>query len=165
MNCNKIQSLLSAYADRELTGVEMFLIRQHVHDCDTCRADDAEVRRIKSILCSIEIAEPTPDFEARLVSVVMGTKAHPAEEKRTRSAAGFALTSLAAAAVICVVYTVREMPSAGSNTVAAQAPPRRISPPVGPNMAAVMQRDNAFINSADPLSGPQGAVAASYAAP
>jgi predicted anti-sigma-YlaC factor YlaD len=165
MNCPKIQSLLSAYADRELTGVEMFLIRQHVHDCDSCREHDAEVRRIKSILCSIEIAEPTPDFEARLISVVMGTKAHPAEEKRQRYAAGFAVTSLAAAAAICIVFTVREMPVAGPSAAATQVTPRKAAPPVGPTMAVAMQRDSAFINSADPLSGPTGAVAASYAAP
>ena len=165
MNCTKIQSLLSAYADRELSGVEMFLIRQHVHDCDACRAEESELRRIKSILSSVEGAEPSPDFELRLVSVVMGTKAAPAEEKRLRSATGFAVTSLAAAVAICIVYTVREMPATPTGGAITRVSPRKALPTVGPNMAVAMQRDSAFINSADPLSGPQGAVAASYAAP
>ena len=166
MNCTKIQSLLSAYTDRELTGVEMFLIRQHVHDCDACREEDAEVRRLKALLSSIEVAEPSPDFEARLVRAVMGARAEPAEEKRLRSATGFALTSLAAAAVICITYTVRAMPVPHQNVAGVPvSKPSKVSPPVGPNMGVAMQRDSAFMNSADPLSGPQGAIAASYAAP
>ena len=164
MNCTKIQSLLSAYADRELTGVEQFLIRQHVHDCDACHEEEAEVRRVKTLLSSIEVAEPSSDFEARLVCAVMGTKAEPAEEKRLRSTTGFAVTSLAAAAAICIFYTVRAVPvPPQSGMVVPATQPRKGSPPAGPNMAVSMQRDSAFMNSADPLSGPQGAIAASYA--
>jgi anti-sigma factor RsiW len=166
MNCTKIQTLLSAYADRELTGVEMFLIRQHVHDCDACREEEAEVRRMKSILSSIEVTEPSSDFEARLVCAVMGTKVEPAEAKRLRSAASFALTSLAAAAAICIVYTVRAVPAPRQSGVVIRArAPSKVSHPAAPNIAVAMQRDSAFMNSADPLSGPQGAIAASYAAP
>ena len=166
MNCTKIQSLLSAYADRELTGVEMFLIRQHVHDCDCCREEEAEVRRVKAVLASIEVAEPSADFEARLVSAVMGAKAEPAEQKRLRSATGFALTSLAAAAGICIVYTVRAgAPAPHRDLNVYRAPKPQVAPPAGPTMAVAMQLDSAFMNSADPLSGPPGAIAASYAAP
>ena len=166
MNCTKIQTLLSAYTDRELSGVEMFLIRQHVHDCDACREEEAEVRRLKSVLSFVEVADPSPDFEARLVCAVMGTKAQPAEAKRLRSATGFAVTSLAAAAVICVVFTVRAMPAPHQSEMAARTlAPNRVSHPTAPSMAVSMQRDSAFMNSADPLSGPQGAIAASYAAP
>ncbi|HLK15252.1 MAG TPA: zf-HC2 domain-containing protein [Fimbriimonadaceae bacterium] len=165
MNCNKVQTLLSAYADRELSGIEMFLIRQHVYDCDCCRAEEAEVRRVKSVLASIEVAEPSPDFESRLVSAVMGARPEPAEERRLRSATGFAVTSLAAAAAICVFFSVRANTSSPHQaaTVNRRSTPTLVSPPAGPTMAAAMHRDSAFMNSADPLSGPPGAIAASYA--
>ena len=143
----------------------MFLIRQHVHDCDECREEEAQVRRVKSILSSVEDVEPSPDFEARLVSAVMGTQAEPAEAKRLRSASSFALTTLAAAAAICIVYVVRGVPTGhtGANVVRARS--HKAKAPAGTNMAVAMQRDSAFFKSADPLSGPQGAIAASYAAP
>jgi len=139
MNCTKIQSLLSAYADRELTGVEMFLIRQHVHDCDCCREEEAEVRRVKSVLSAIEVAEPSPDFEARLISAVMGAKAEPAEEKRLRTATGFAVTSLAAAAAVCIAYTVRAgAPAPHQNVTVIRAAKPQVSPPAGPTMAVAI---------------------------
>ncbi|MHB8635730.1 MAG: anti-sigma factor family protein [Fimbriimonadaceae bacterium] len=165
MNCSKVQSLLSAYADSELTGVQMILMRQHLHDCAACCKAEAEVRRVKSMLAAFDVAEPSVDFEARLVSAVMGSKSLPAEERRLRSAGRLAVTSLAAAATICILYSVRAMPSAGHGVATSQTPVQKVPTPTGPNMAVAMQRDSAFINSADPLSGPQGAVAASYAAP
>lgn len=164
MNCSRIQALLSAYADRELTGVEMFLVRQHVHECDACRREEEEMRHVKAILAAVGTVEPSPEFEARLVDAVMGSKAEPFEERRLRSATRVALTTLAAAATICVVYIVRGVPSAPhrSAVIAIQSPRAQTA---GPNMTVQMRRDSAFMNSADPLAGPQGAVAASYAAP
>lgn len=165
MNFNKVQTMLSAYADRELSGIEMFLIRQHVHDCECCRAEEAEVRRVKAVLASIEVAEPSPDFESRLVSAVMGARPEVSEERRLRSATGYAITTLAAAAAFLVVYSVRAS-SSNPHQVAAvnrATVPTPTSPPAGPTMAVAMHRDSAFMNSADPLSGPPGAIAASYA--
>lgn len=165
MNCSKIQSLLSAYADRELTGVEMFLVRQHVHECDACRLEESEVRRVKSVLSSAPMMEPSPDFEARLVAAVMGAKAEPAEERRVKSATGFALTTLAAAATICGIYIARGVPESRVAGPIAPVSNAKGATKTAPNMAVTMRRDSAFINSSDPLSGPRGAIAASYAAP
>jgi anti-sigma factor RsiW len=166
MNCTKVQSLLSAYADRELSGIEMFLVRQHVFDCDSCREEEAEVRRVKTLLSSAEVAEPSFDFETRLVSAVMGSKVEPAEERRLRSAAGFAVTSLAAAAAICIIYTVRAVPAPHESGIIGKATGNSKVPSVsGPNIGVAMRRDSAFMNSADPLTGPPGVIAASYAGP
>ena len=67
MNCNTAQRLLSAYVDSELSMSEMDRVRKHVQDCDCCRYEEEDLRRLKSILTSTPIVEPPVDFERALL--------------------------------------------------------------------------------------------------
>jgi anti-sigma factor RsiW len=164
MNCNRIQSLLSAYADRELSGVEMFLVRQHIHECDCCQAEEAELRRVRAVLSSLEIPTPSPDFENRLLSAVFGGQPAPAERRRNRWSSGIAAVGLSAAAAVCFIYGVRTTPRSANSHNPIAAPPS-VTSSTGESASISLERDSALINSSDPLAGPQVALAASYGRP
>lgn len=80
MNCKSVQSLLSAYLDRELTGTELLQFREHLHSCAECRAEETELRQLKSLFGSLSIPEPPADFADRLCANVL--KAAPVAEPR-----------------------------------------------------------------------------------
>lgn len=59
MNCHKVQSLLSAYLDQELTTEERRIIRQHLFSCRACSLEYESLSLLKSSLGSLEPpAEP-----------------------------------------------------------------------------------------------------------
>ncbi|CAN5612445.1 hypothetical protein BH11ARM2_BH11ARM2_39290 [soil metagenome] len=70
MNCNRVQGLLNAYLDREMTGRETLAVRQHLKGCDQCRALADELSLVKSFLGRLPDPEPSPDFEARLLHAI-----------------------------------------------------------------------------------------------
>lgn len=70
MNCRSVQSRLSAYLDGELTGQEMFCIRDHLNRCAPCQEELSSLRGLKRLIGSIECPEPSRDFESRLAASV-----------------------------------------------------------------------------------------------
>ena len=50
MNCHKVQSLISAYVDSELSGLEMLAIRQHLSRCEDCREEFEALHSVKKAL-------------------------------------------------------------------------------------------------------------------
>jgi len=62
MNCGRVSNQLSAYVDRELTGVEMLSIRNHLDDCDACRSEYEALCRMKMLLGRLREPELTPEF-------------------------------------------------------------------------------------------------------
>jgi anti-sigma factor RsiW len=97
MNCEMLQSRLSAYLDGELSGRDMLAIRSHLHQCPEC-ANILEIERLtKEALAGIPTLEPPADFEERLVAKVM---ASPVRATRAwQFGAAFVMTSVAAFAV------------------------------------------------------------------
>lgn len=97
MNCEMLQSRLSAYLDGELSGRDMLAIRSHIHQCPEC-AQVLEIERMtKEALSGIPTIEPPADFEERLIAKVM---AQPTRSSRTwQLGAAFVMTSVAACAV------------------------------------------------------------------
>lgn len=67
MNCRKASSLLSAYIDRELTGMEMLEVRAHVEECDGCRAEQESLSHTKRLLSSLSYTTPRAELEQLLV--------------------------------------------------------------------------------------------------
>lgn len=61
MNCHRVQNLLSAYLDLELSSEERRLIRNHIFNCSTCAKNYEELIDIKRILGNLE--PPTPIIE------------------------------------------------------------------------------------------------------
>ena len=80
MNCKAVQSRLSAYLDRELTGTELLELRDHLRNCDECRAEETELRQLKNLLGSLSVAEPSADLADRLCARVL--KSAPVAEPR-----------------------------------------------------------------------------------
>ena len=66
MNCHRLSSLLSAYIDGELTGVEMIEIRNHVDGCPACQDDLDQVRAMKRLVGRLRTAQPAPDLGSRI---------------------------------------------------------------------------------------------------
>ncbi len=62
MNCGRVSNQLSAYLDRELTGMEMLQIRSHLGDCDQCRAEYEALQRMKMLLGRLRSMEPPQEF-------------------------------------------------------------------------------------------------------
>src|SRR5437667_11763584 len=67
MNCGRVSNQLSAYIDRELTGVEMLHIRRHLDDCDPCRSEYEALCRMKTLLGGLRSVEPHPGFVASVL--------------------------------------------------------------------------------------------------
>ncbi|NLY91567.1 MAG: hypothetical protein GX081_08185 [Firmicutes bacterium] len=54
MNCHRVQSLLSAYLDQELSPEEQRLIRNHIFHCPICAENFEDLSHIKSYLGNLE---------------------------------------------------------------------------------------------------------------
>lgn len=50
MNCWRVQHLLSAYIDSELTGTEMIAVRHHIDSCEACKREYASILAVKKCL-------------------------------------------------------------------------------------------------------------------
>ena len=61
MNCHRVQSLLSAYLDQELSTEERRLIRNHIFNCPVCAQSYDDLSSVKSYLGSLE--PPAPPLE------------------------------------------------------------------------------------------------------
>lgn len=58
MNCRRVSSLVSAYIDGELTGIEMLEIRRHLDDCRACMLQYESLRHTKQLLSRLTYAAP-----------------------------------------------------------------------------------------------------------
>ena len=67
MNCQKVQSLLSAYLDQELTTEERRIIRQHLFTCRTCSLEYESLSLLKSSLGSLEAPAEPKDLLSKIL--------------------------------------------------------------------------------------------------
>jgi hypothetical protein len=58
MVCSRVQNLLSAYCDRELTGAEMLQIRSHLDRCEGCRREQDALLQMKRLMGALGSADP-----------------------------------------------------------------------------------------------------------
>lgn len=68
MNCARVDRLISAYLDAELSGIEMMLVRDHMRHCAKCEAELETQRRVKQALSGLAPVRPEAAFEARLLA-------------------------------------------------------------------------------------------------
>lgn len=66
MNCHKVQSLISAYVDCELPGMEMLSIRQHLNECQDCNLEFESILGLKRMLGSLQAKHPSDVLAARI---------------------------------------------------------------------------------------------------
>jgi len=62
MLCSRVQNLLSAYLDRELTGADMLDVRHHLARCPECRAEHDGLLRVKRLMGRLAAGEPATAF-------------------------------------------------------------------------------------------------------
>lgn len=68
MNCRRVSSLISAYIDGELTGVEMLEMRRHFDECQSCSFEYESLRHTKQLLSHLLYAEPHAGLASRICS-------------------------------------------------------------------------------------------------
>lgn len=80
MNCRRIQGLLSAYLDSELTGYEMLAIREHLSCCQKCSDERTAIVLVRSMVRSLPQCQPRPELltslqkQAFFASLPWGTR-------------------------------------------------------------------------------------------
>jgi anti-sigma factor RsiW len=97
MKCREVLKLVSAFADSELDAKAAAGVSAHLAACASCRAEIEAMRLDRSVLQSVETAEPSPYLVTRLMAEV-----RQAGHARPRLVLGRALTTLAAALVVAV---------------------------------------------------------------
>ena len=68
MNCRRINSLLSAYMDGELTGREMGDVRNHLDVCHSCQNEHEALRTTKRMVASLALKVPREELESLLIA-------------------------------------------------------------------------------------------------
>src|ERR1041385_5776798 len=81
VNCRKTASLLSAYMDGELPGVEQLQIREHLKQCSSCNEEYESLLYTKRVLARLSVAAPRNCLEERILNRL--------SEEAGRSAARF----------------------------------------------------------------------------
>lgn|GEM_PF-6985318 len=77
MNCRRINSLLSAYIDKELTGEEMMAVRSHLYYCEGCQAEYEALVQTKRIISALGNKIPRPELEGILLSGIEREAGNP----------------------------------------------------------------------------------------
>jgi len=72
MNCQKVQSLISAYLDGELGGQEMLAIRHHLVGCRDCSDEYESLLAIKRTFGRMSPKRPADDLALRIISRLDG---------------------------------------------------------------------------------------------
>src|SRR5688572_8160905 len=67
MLCSRVRNQLSAYCDRELTGVEMLHIRRHVDACPACQRELVTLRHVKALYGALGGVEPPHGFQPAML--------------------------------------------------------------------------------------------------
>lgn len=71
MTCRNVETKLSAFVDSELTGREMFAVRSHLAECESCRVELEALRTVRSLVQDSLETPPLPEgLEARLLSAL-----------------------------------------------------------------------------------------------
>lgn len=68
MNCRRVESLMSAYIDGELTGAEMLEIRGHIDECAECAREHESIKLTKQMIFRLATVKPREDFAASILT-------------------------------------------------------------------------------------------------
>ncbi len=130
MNCQKVETYLSAYLDGEVTLSERRAIESHVQQCRECRESVKSLSILKSHLEQLPEVEIPEGLEDRLCRAVFDGETSVQERNRTWGL--MARASLAAAAVVFVSLQIWSR-NQNSNSVPAPqqiVQTRPVAPPV-----------------------------------
>ena len=74
MRCRKIKKLLKQYIDNDLTSGEMQIVKGHLKECSTCRAELKSLSSIVKMIESLPEISPPPDFTEKVMSKIFQIK-------------------------------------------------------------------------------------------
>lgn len=139
MNCRTAQTLISAYADNELTGMETLSLREHLRACPECRLEIESTIAVKQRFQSLATIEPPSGLESRLMNAVVTSRAN---RTGTLALTGLLATASLAAAILAI--RMADQPTVPSQPIAKTSTDRL-------ELAA----DRAYLGGSDPMSGVQ----------
>jgi predicted anti-sigma-YlaC factor YlaD len=145
MNCKSVESKLSAYLDGELTGQEMFCLREHLSRCQPCRDEAASLKMLKRMIGSIECPKPRPDLESRLCAAVMRER-----EPRVTTSAFRSVLVFAGVAGLTMLITMQFL---GTWSHTQTAVVRPTSTGEKPGIDFEVRSDAMASSMSDPISG------------
>ncbi len=145
MNCNSVQTRLSAYLDRELSGSELLELRAHLADCRECRTEETELRNLKLMLGGLEPPAPSHDLADRLCCAVL-QEARKSETRWSwrKPVLTFATVAAASMLVTFFIFSLRAPNS---------------TPPAGQDITIDVARHEAYDVAGDPMGAPVVSVA------
>ena len=86
MNCTRVQSLLTEFADEKLDAGTGWQVQTHVSNCNACGRLHRELTSVQRLLQTLPTAAPSAGFEAALAQRLALTRrpAAPTQTFRTR---------------------------------------------------------------------------------
>ena len=66
MNCLRVHSLLSEFADEKLDAGTAWLVQTHLSDCDSCGTLHRELSLVRRMIKALPAAAPSAGFDAAL---------------------------------------------------------------------------------------------------
>lgn len=147
MNCNSVESRLSAYIDSELTGSEMQAVRSHLSICSACQTEETQLRILKQRLSQWVEVDVPDDLEAKLMATC-----HRVETQKPstafwlhNSALFVAVASVAMAATVFALSVINHR----SPTETQMVQPTDLRS----GISIEVQRDRILSSLSDPISG------------
>jgi anti-sigma factor RsiW len=153
MSCRATEANLSAYADHELSGDEMLEVRAHLAQCEACREDLESLVLLKRVLGNLEVPEPSPDFELRLLENVAAPA--PARFGFTFRRSGAVFAGVAACSMFATLMALQFLASPDPEM-------ERVTRVEEDKIHLEVQRDQFYFVS-DPTSGAPVLTSSSYA--
>lgn len=151
MNCKTVQSQLSAYLDRELSGNEMLAMRQHMGECRACREEEEALRSLKQLLAVSRTPEPPADLADRLCAAVLA-KDRRDVRKDSRVVLRTSFLTFAGVAACSMAFTFvlvnNAHPAGPTNSGVSVTDATKAR-----DMAFYIQRDQVYTASLDATSG------------
>ncbi len=84
MNCNEIKDMISLYIDDELEDEEKLLFDRHIENCEHCRKELDEYRKMVNMLQNLPEEEPPKGYCKRLHEKLLNVKLNNKTSMRSR---------------------------------------------------------------------------------
>ncbi len=148
MNCQKIERLLSAYIDNELSGRDMFKVRAHLSECTHCQTMLSEVESIRERVRALSSLKASSELENKLRLSVL----KPELCLRQKFSYGILLVAASVAFAFLAYHSLAK----GSTKPEPLSSNKRVQ-------SYDSLADHAFLSSSDPISGGAPVTTVSYA--
>jgi|tagenome__1003787_1003787.scaffolds.fasta_scaffold20663786_2 hypothetical protein len=70
-NCEQVQALLSSYVDGAVSGAEMRAVSDHLRECIDCRAQHAQLERMREMLSALGRKAAPPELALKIQIAVL----------------------------------------------------------------------------------------------